>query len=46
VMVRKAEGEMVHKQKMVEGYYHNGVILCMCCIVEHGEKSINSLQIQ
>ena len=24
----------------------DGVILCMCCIVEHGEKSINSLQIQ
>jgi hypothetical protein len=22
------------------------VILCMCCIVEHGEKSINSLQIR
>ena len=21
------------------------VILCMCCIVEHGEKSITSLQI-
>jgi hypothetical protein len=27
----------------VNGY---GVILCMCCIVEHGEKSINSLQIR
>jgi hypothetical protein len=23
----------------------NAVILCMCCIVEHGEKSITSLQI-
>jgi hypothetical protein len=23
----------------------HGVILCMCCIVEHGEKSITSLQI-
>jgi hypothetical protein len=23
----------------------DAVILCMCCIVEHGEKSSNSLQI-
>jgi hypothetical protein len=23
----------------------NDVILCMCCIIEHGEKSLNSLQI-
>jgi hypothetical protein len=26
-------------------FHDHAVILCMCCIVEHGEKSINSLRI-
>ena len=30
---------------MSKDTWENDVILCMCCIVEHGEKLINSLQI-